>query len=306
MNEDNVRKNSAKAWLLAARPKTLTAAVIPVVVACALAWQAGCFRLFPAVVCAVFAGLMQIASNLINDLWDFMKGTDGEDRLGPRRASLEGWVTPTAMRIGIVAVVTLACVFGCLLVSQAGVWLVFLGGACVVFAFLYTMWFSYAGLGDLLVLLFFGLVPVCATYYIFAESLSTPVVICAAACGIVVDTLLVLNNFRDRESDRRCGKRTIIVILGENFGKWLYLALGIAACAATLTLFLYRMPFTAILPLLYLIPHTLTWRTMIRINRGCELNRVLGMTSRNMLLYGLLLAAGILLDAQFGVSCLGC
>lgn len=306
MNEDNVRQNSAKAWLLAARPKTLTAAVIPVVVACAQAWQAGCFRLFPAVVCAVFAGLMQIASNLINDLWDFMKGTDGEDRLGPRRASLEGWVTPTAMRIGIVAVVTLACVFGCLLVSQAGVWLVFLGGACVVFAFLYTMWFSYAGLGDLLVLLFFGLVPVCATYYIFAESLSIPVVICAAACGIVVDTLLVLNNFRDRESDRRCGKRTIIVILGENFGKWLYLALGIAACAATLTLILCRMPFAAILPLLYLVPHTLTWRTMIRINRGRELNRVLGMTSRNMLLYGLLLAAGILLDAQFGVSCLGC
>ncbi len=136
MNENNVKRNSPKAWLLAIRPKTLSAAVIPVVVACAMAYADGGFKLFPAVVCMIFAALMQIASNLINDIYDFMHGSDREDRLGPKRATAQGWISPTAMRVGIVFVVTLACLCGCLLVREAGMWLVFLGGACVLFAFL--------------------------------------------------------------------------------------------------------------------------------------------------------------------------
>ena len=97
INEENVRQNSLKAWYLAARPKTLTAALIPVIVACALALHDDTFKTGAAVVCAVFASLMQIASNLVNDLYDFMKGTDGYDRLGPKRATAQGWITPAAM-----------------------------------------------------------------------------------------------------------------------------------------------------------------------------------------------------------------
>ena len=136
--EDNVRCNSLKAWFLATRPKTLTAAMVPVVLACAMAYAYGSFRWFPALTCAVFAGLMQIASNLINDLYDFLKGADREDRLGPKRATAQGWITPRAMRMGIVLVVLLACATGCLLASQAGWWLVAVGAACVLFAFLYS------------------------------------------------------------------------------------------------------------------------------------------------------------------------
>ncbi len=296
MNEENVRCNSAKAWFLAARPKTLTAAMIPVVIAWAMAYADGNYKWFPAVACCVFAGLMQIASNLINDLYDFLKGSDREDRLGPKRATAQGWITPTAMRVGIIVVVTAACVMGCLLVKTAGIWLVALGGACVVFAFLYTTLLSYLGLGDLLVLVFFGLVPVTATYYLQTNQINISIIICALSCGMVIDTLLVLNNFRDREADKISGKRTVVVMFGETFGKWLYLFLGIAACALTLSLAFQGRYFAAFLPLLYLFPHFKTWRTMVEINKGKELNRVLGMTSRNMAIFGLLLATGIVLS----------
>ena len=118
INEENVRQNSLKAWYLAARPKTLTAALIPVIVACALALHDDTFKTGAAVVCAVFASLMQIASNLVNDLYDFMKGTDGYDRLGPKRATAQGWITPAAMKGGIIAVMALACAAGFILVSH--------------------------------------------------------------------------------------------------------------------------------------------------------------------------------------------
>lgn len=296
MNEDNVRTNSLKAWILASRPKTLTAALVPVIMACALAYHAGCFRWFPAVVCMVFAALMQIASNLINDLYDYLKGSDRrEDRLGPRRAVTEGWITVRAMRIGIIAVIVPACVAGCLLVGQAGLWLVVVGALCVVFAFLYTTVLSYLGLGDVLVVVFFGLVPVCATYYIMAGALPAEVVLCSLASGIVTDTLLTLNNYRDRDADRRSGKRTLIVTFGERFGLVFYLLLGVVSCLLALSLLFLGMKAAALLPLLYLLPHIRTWLRMKAIRSGRALNRILGLTSRNILIFSLLLSAGIVI-----------
>lgn len=296
MNEDNVRTNSLKAWILASRPKTLTAALVPVIMACALAYHAGCFRWFPAVVCMVFASLMQIASNLINDLYDYLKGSDRrEDRLGPRRAVTEGWITVRAMRIGIIAVIVPACVAGCLLVGQAGLWLVVVGALCVVFAFLYTTVLSYLGLGDVLVVVFFGLVPVCATYYIMAGALPAEVVLCSLASGIVTDTLLTLNNYRDRDADRRSGKRTLIVTFGERFGLVFYLLLGVVSCLLALSLLFFGMKAAALLPLLYLLPHIRTWLRMKAIRSGRALNRILGLTSRNILIFSLLLSAGIVI-----------
>ena len=296
MNEDNVRTNSLKARILASRPKTLTAALVPVIMACALAYHAGCFRWFPAVVCMVFAALMQIASNLINDLYDYLKGSDRrEDRLGPRRAVTEGWITVRAMRIGIIAVIVPACVAGCLLVGQAGLWLVVVGALCVVFAFLYTTVLSYLGLGDVLVVVFFGLVPVCATYYIMAGALPAEVVLCSLASGIVTDTLLTLNNYRDRDADRRSGKRTLIVTFGERFGLVFYLLLGVVSCLLALSLLFFGMKAAALLPLLYLLPHIRTWLRMKAIRSGRALNRILGLTSRNILIFSLLLSAGIVI-----------
>ena len=173
-----IKTNSPKAWLLATRPKTLTGAFIPVVLAAALAHHDGCLDWAIASLCLLFAGGMQIAANLINDLYDFLKGTDREDRLGPERACAQGWITPSAMKIGIWVSIAISCGFG--LGALALTWqqlpwhgmeLVALGLSCVVFAFLYTKVFSYLGLGDVLVLVFFGFVPVCGTYYLMAFDL---------------------------------------------------------------------------------------------------------------------------------------
>lgn len=295
MKATAVQQNSLRAWFLAARPKTLSAALVPVVVAAALAWAEGCFRPVPVVLCLLFAALMQVAANFINDLLDFRKGTDREDRLGPERACAQGWVTPAAMRRAIAAVLVLACLAGCFLLFYGGWWLVLVGAACVVFAFLYTTLLSYCGLGDVLVWLFFGFVPVLGTYYVQAGALSPSAWWLAAACGLVIDTLLVVNNYRDRDTDRATGKRTLIVALGEPFGRWFYFAQGVMGYVCAALSALDGHTWVALLPLFYVLPHFLTWRKMAQIRSGRALNRTLGFTSRNILLFGFLVAVSLLL-----------
>ena len=284
-------------WLLAARPKTLTAALIPVTTATALAYAEGCGKWQPALLCALFAALMQVAANFINDLFDFTRGSDRADRLGPERACAQGWITPRAMKAGIVCVLLPACCIGLCLLPYGGWPLVVLGLACVVFAFLYTTLLSYNGCGDVLVWTFFGLVPVCGTYYVQAGQLSATVWWLAAACGLVTDTLLVLNNYRDREQDAASGKRTLIVAWGERFGSLFYLLQGVLGYACVAALAGYGHTWAAILPLFYLLPHYLTWRKMVQIHQGRELNRILGYTSRNMLTFAVLVVVALLTRA---------
>lgn len=296
---NHVCTNSGKAWLLAARPKTLTGAITPVLVGCALAYSDGQLQWTPAVLCLLFACLMQVAANFINDLFDFLKGSDREDRLGPERACAQGWITPQAMKGGIAIVLTAAGLTGYSLLYHGwhhlpyqGWELVLIGVGCMAFAFLYTTMLSYQGWGDLLVLVFFGLVPVCGTYYVQAYTLTLNVLLAAAACGLAIDALLVVNNYRDRQQDAISGKRTLIVRYGEPFGRYLYLGTGVAAWGLTLSLTLTSKlsPGEAWIPTAYLL-HVLTWRKMVRIRSGKGLNAILGETSRNMLYFGLLLSA---------------
>lgn len=290
-----IRPGSPYAWWLAARPKTLTAALIPVVTATALAFAEGHGNLVPALLCMLFASLMQIAANFINDLYDFRKGADRSDRLGPERACAQGWITPRAMERGIFITLAAACTAGLFLLPYGGLPLLLLGLACVIFAFLYTTLLSYVGLGDLLVWVFFGLVPVAGTFYVQAGLFTPSVWWLAAACGLIIDTLLVLNNYRDRKQDTLSGKRTLVVAFGERFGNLFYLFQGIAGYVSTAMLALYGHTWAAILPLFYLLPHYLTWRKMCAIREGRALNRILGFTSRNMLTFALLLTIALLI-----------
>lgn len=298
-----IKLNSLRAWLLAARPKTLTAAVIPVLLGSALAFSNGEFKTTPALLCALFACGMQIAANFINDLFDYLKGSDRKDRLGPPRACAEGWITPGAMKLGIGIMLMVSCLAGLGLLFSVwgnlphGGWeLVVLGVVCVLFAFLYTTILSYRGWGDLLVLVFFGFVPVGGTYYVQAYSLNMDVVVLSLVSGLVIDTLLMVNNYRDREQDALSGKRTLVVRFGEAFGRNMYLALGIAAVLLCLW-FVHSGSLTLIefiwAPCVYFYLHALTWRKMVHIRSGKELNRILGETSRNMLFLGLLLAVAL-------------
>ena len=233
---NKIRRNSAHAWLLAARPKTLTAALVPVLMGSGLAFSDGAFQTPMAVLCLLFACTMQIAANFINDLYDYQKGTDREDRLGPRRACAEGWITPRAMRIGIGLTLLAACLCGLGLLYLSwgklphGGWeLIAVGVTCILFAFLYTTYLSYRGWGDVLVLVFFGFVPVGGTYYVQTGMLNADVLVLSVVAGLVIDTLLMVNNYRDVEQDKISGKQTLVARLGARFGRQAYLALGIAA-----------------------------------------------------------------------------
>ncbi len=291
--------NSARAWVLAARPKTLTGAAVPVMMALALAFAdapQGGFKWLPALLCLLFAFIMQIDANFVNDYFDFKKGTDDEHRLGPRRACAQGWVTAAAMQKAIALTTVLACVVGLPLVLYGGWQMVLVGALCVLFCFLYTTHLSYWGLGDVLVLVFFGLVPVCLTYYLQCHTVTKEVLWAAVACGLVIDALLVVNNYRDRDNDRRTGKMTIVVRIGAKATEWLYLCLGLFACHAGLVFFFEGRYATFFLPFIYLALHARTCRKMRRIHQGKALNGILGETARNIFFYGLLFSAGVLTD----------
>lgn len=318
-NTVSVRQNSPYAWLLAARPKTLAGAAVPVMMGLTLAWaylyrlnqqacgvdamgtsvETGILSWVPAILCVLFAFIMQIDANFINDYFDWKKGTDDEHRLGPRRACAQGWVTPKAMRCAIAVTTLIACVVGFPLVFYGGYDLIWVGVACVVFCFLYTLLLSYIGLGDLLVLVFFGLVPVCVTFYIQTHTLTKEVILSSLACGMVIDTLLVVNNYRDRDNDRRVGKRTLVVIIGEKATEILYFVLGLMAFHMGLTFFFQGQYFTFFLPVIYLMLHARTYRKMKAIKRGKALNGILAENARNMFIYGVLFSVGVVLDALF-------
>ena len=293
-----MRLNSPRAWLLAARPKTLSGAAVPVMVALSMAWcdlSGTGFKVLPAILCLLFAFIMQIDANLVNDYFDFRKGTDDEQRLGPKRACAQGWVTLSAMRKAIALTTAAACAVGIPLVLYGGWWMVAIGVLCVVFCFLYTTHLSYLGLGDVLVLLFFGIVPVGATYFLQTGRMTLEVFTASVACGLVIDTLLVVNNYRDRDNDRRTGKNTLVVRIGARATERLFPALGITACLLGLVYWAYGHFWAFLLPVVYLSLHLVTSERMKTIGKGFGLNKILGENARNMFIYGILLSIGFLL-----------
>lgn len=301
-----VKTNSVKAWLLATRPKTLSAAAVPVMIGTAFAWRntSEQFNWTPAILCLLFAWIMQIDSNLVNDYFDFKKGNDDETRLGPKRACSEGWITSDAMVWGILITTLLGCMTGIPLILYGGLEMVMVGIACVVFCFLYTTLFSYHGLGDILVLLFFGIIPVCCTYYVcmpLHQQIPTGEVIASSiACGLAIDALLIVNNYRDIDNDRSNGKITLAVRLGESKTRRLYESIGYIAAGIMIILVFFdlyqidKLIPTYALYLIYIILHRQSYKEMKRINKGAKLNQVLGLTARNILVFGLLSVAAIL------------
>ena len=295
---ENVKTNSIKAWILAARPKTLAAAATPVLLGCALAYTAGAFQWIPAILCFLFAFSMQIDANFINDYYDYLKGSDREDRLGPERACAQGWITLSAMKKGMIFITLLSCFWGLLLLRYCGLEMIPVGLLSVLFAFLYTAGpypLAYHGWGDVLVIVFFGFVPVGCTYYTMAHDWTWNVTIACAACGLVSDLLLMLNNYRDREQDKISGKRTLIVRFGEKAGRYAYLTLGILAVGLCSFYAFNGYLMASLLPILFLLLHFTTWREMVRIYQGKGLNIVLGKTARNIVVFGILLSLGLIL-----------
>ncbi len=296
MSNNTISQNSLRAWLLAARPKTLTAAVVPVMIGLSAAAAERRLAGVPAVLCLLFAMVMQIDANFVNDYFDGVRGNDNATRLGPPRACSSGWVSLWAMRRALTVTTLLACLTGLPLAFYGGVDMVLVGVACVVFCFLYTTWLSYKALGDVLVVVFFGLVPVGATYYLQTATLSWQVLMAAVACGVVIDTLLLVNNIRDIDNDRTAGKRTLVVIIGAKGGQTAYLLTGILGVALNgVWLTTNNWLPIALTAAIYLPLHIAAHRKLRRIDHGKELNVILGTTARNILLYGIATTMGLLL-----------
>ena len=282
-----------KDWISAARPRPLPASASPVIAASAYAFYAGTFRWVPAVLCLLFALLAQVASNMANDYFDYVKGSDKAGRVGPRRAVASGDITPRAMLMGTFCVLGVACAVGLGLVFFAGWQLIPIGVIIALFALAYTAGpypLAYHGLGDVTVFLFFGLVAVNMTYYVQAFQFDADVFLLSIAMGLLSINILLVNNYRDMEEDAAANKRTTVVLFGRRFALWWYFVNGVVAvllllpCLADFGIVYILLP-----AIVYLFLHIKTGLA-IKQRVGEALNPLLGATARNLLVFTILVS----------------
>jgi 1,4-dihydroxy-2-naphthoate octaprenyltransferase len=263
----------------------------------ALAYADGTFSLLPALAAALGALLLQIGSNFANDYFDFVKGADTVERVGPTRVAASGLLSLTALRMGMLVVFGLAAVIGVYLIAVAGWPILVIGIAAILAAVLYTggpFPFGYYGLGDPFVFIFFGLVAVCGTYFVQAQMISATVVLAAVPVGCLITAILVVNNYRDIATDRQAGKHTLAVRLGERGTRTeYYLLLGIAWA---IPLWFWLAQGRSILILLPWLASPLAWQLIrqLRTLTGPALNQVLAGTARLSLIFSILFAVGLL------------
>jgi 1,4-dihydroxy-2-naphthoate octaprenyltransferase len=285
-----------RAWVLACRPATLAAAVVPVAVGTACAAALGGLRIGPALAALAGALLLQIGANLANDVFDYEKGADTHERLGPTRAVQSGLLPASSVRTAMLVVFGLALLVGAYLTAVAGPAIIAIGLLSIASAIAYTggPWpLGYHGLGDLFVMLFFGFVAVCGTAFVQLGSVPALAWWAAVPVGSLATAILVVNNIRDRTTDLAAGKRTLAVRFGRRAALAEYLLLLAAAYSVPVLLFRTGTASAwALLPLLSLpIAVSLAWR--LSTQEGARLNQVLAGTARLMLIMGLTFALGL-------------
>ncbi len=297
---EGVRPGSARAWVIAARPPTLSAALVPVAVGTACAFAEGSLKAGPALAALAGALLLQIAANFANDVFDFEKGADTSERLGPVRAVQAGLLAPSTVRRGLYVVIALALLVGGYLTAAAGPVIVVIGLASIAAAVAYTGGpypLGYHGLGDVFVMLFFGFVAVLGTTFVQVGRVTELALYAAVPVGALATAILVVNNLRDIDTDRVAGKRTLAVRFGERGSLVEYGALLLAAYVVPVLLLAAKhAPATVLLPLLTL---PLGWRLVRAVarERGRALNPLLKQTALLLLAYGLLFALGLVVAA---------
>ena len=287
-----------KIWAAASRPRTLPAAVAPVLVGSGLAWRDGHFDGRAAGLCLGFGLLVQIGTNFANDYYDFVKGADTGARVGPRRAVAAGLVTPTAMRRAMWVVFAVAFATGLGVVAWGGPWLLAIGVASILCGIAYTggPWpLGYNGLGDVFVFLFFGLVAVTATYFVQTGRLTADAWLAAVPIGLLAANILVVNNYRDADTDAAAGKHTLVVRFGRRFARVQFGLSLVAALAMPLVFAMRSHRGWCLLPLL-LAPLAARHARRLRDSRTpAELIALLGDTGKLVALYAVLFAAGEIL-----------
>lgn len=285
-------------WISAMRPRTLPAAVAPVLVGTALAWRAHAFDAAAAALCLGFALLVQIGTNFANDYYDFIQGADTAARVGPRRAVAAGLIAPKVMRGAMWGVFAAAFVCGLGLLPWGGPWLLAVGVASILCGIAYTggPWpLGYHGLGDVFVFIFFGLVAVGATYFVQAGRVSADALLAAVPVGLLAANILVVNNYRDAETDAVAGKRTLVVRFGRGAARWQH---GLSLVVALLVPVWFFVRGGSALVLLPLLIAPGAWNQMRRLRDSktpAELIALLGDTGKLLALYAVLLSVGLVM-----------
>ncbi len=286
-------------WLLAARPRTLPAAASPVIVGTSIAFFEGAFRPLPALGALAGALLLQIGANFANDVFDYQKGADNANRLGPTRVTLAGMLSPAEVKAGMFIAFALAALVGVYLALTAGWPVIVIGLAAILAAILYTggpFPYGYRGLGELFVFLFFGLAAVAGTFYVQAERVSLSAFIGSLPMGLLIVAILVVNNLRDIQTDRVSGKMTLAVRFGAQGARQEYLLVVLTAYLLPLLLVLSKVNSPWLLLPFLTLPMAVELVQFVYQNEGKSLNRALGRTGLLVLYYAVAYSAGAILS----------
>lgn len=286
-------------WLLASRPKTLPAAAAPVIVGSAVAVSENVFNIWPALAALLGALLLQIGANFANDVFDYKKGADTTERLGPMRVTQAGLLSPPQVMMGMWVIFGLAALIGLYLVFVGGWPIVAVGILSILSAIAYTggpFPLGYNGLGDLFVFIFFGLAAVCGTYYVQALTVSAAAVWASIPMGLLATAILVVNNLRDIDTDRVAGKKTLAVRLGlRGVQVEYFLLVGISYAVPLLMWLTGTATFWVMLTWLSL-PMLRPLIQLIMNEKGRPLNQALAGTARLELIYAILFSVGLIVS----------
>ena len=294
------QKNISKfqSWILASRPRTLPAAIVPVMVGSALAIFQGTFFPLYSIIALLCSVLIQIGTNFTNDLHDHLKGSDTKERKGPLRVLASGLISVNEMEFGIFLVFLTAFLLGLYLVYSVGIIILWIGIFSILAGLAYTAGpfpLAYNGLGDLFVFIFFGIVGTVGTYYLHAHEFTVLAFLISLPVGALITNILIVNNYRDIEEDKSAGKKTLAVLLGREFSRYEYIFFILVSFFIPFLLhFKYDFSFWVFLPYLTL-PLAISLVKMIYVLNGTQLNKTLELSAKFSALFGLLLSVGIIL-----------
>ena len=280
-----------KKWIEAMRLRTLPVSLAGVLCGTACALLQGSFNAAVALLCTLFAALAQIASNFGNEYYDYKNGIDRKGREGFRRGVTEGEITPIAMKRATYATLLLAAIIGCTMLFFGSWWLIFVGAAVALFALGYSAGpypLSHHGLGDVAVIIFFGVVPVTFTCYLQTGTFDHLTLLTSLAVGLLAANVLIVNNYRDMEDDKAVNKNTTVVIFGRKVMGWCYMLAGVAAMAVMTPVWMEMHLWILAIISVYLALHIKNW-LYLKKAQGAALNPLLGKTAVTLLIFSLML-----------------
>ena len=278
-------------WIEAMRLRTLPVSLAGVLCGTACALLQGSFNAVVTLLCVLFAALAQIASNFGNEYYDYKNGIDRKGREGFRRGVTEGEISPLAMKRATYATLALAAAIGCVMLFFGPWWLMLVGATIALFALGYSAGpypLSHHGLGDVAVVIFFGIVPVTFTCYLQTGTFDHRTLLTSLAVGLLAANVLIVNNYRDMEDDKAVNKNTTVVIFGRKVMCWCYMLAGVAAMAAMTPVWIELRLWSLPIVLVYIVLHLKNWQYLKKA-QGAALNPLLGKTAVTLLVFSLML-----------------